>query len=331
MTDPTGPAAVWVLGARGMIGRALTEALAATSGTIDATPARPCAFTTEVPWQDREAVPAALQQAAQDYRTSLGGLAPTIVWAAGTAVIGSDVEAHATERAAFGSSLDALRTVFAPTVPTGHLLLVSSAGGVYAGSRDAPFDERTEPVPLSEYGRSKLAQEEQAIRLARDLGWTVTVARVANVYGLRQSVTKQQGIVSRLCRAAVFGETVDIFVPEGTARHYVHATDVGRMLARQLDVAKDDPGANRVRVISAGSAVTLRQLVDTVTAVSAQDLPVTFRASAQAEDHGVDLQLASCHADAILADPIPLEAGVRELLEALERSGPSMEPGAHRP
>lgn len=325
MTGRAEAAPVWVLGARGMIGRALTEALAAPTGG-----AARSVWTADMPWQQEGAVGAALQRGALEYHTVLEGRAPTVVWAAGTAVIGSEPAAHVRELAALRALLEALSGAFIATGSTGHLLLVSSAGGVYAGSGGAPFDERTHPVPLSEYGRSKLLQEEVAIRSTDDLGWTTSIGRVANVYGLRQSVTKQQGIVSRLCRAAVFGEAVDIFVPESTTRHYVHARDVGRMLVRQLEAASDEPASVRLRIISAGPAVSLRRLVDTVTEAAGHDLPVEFRTSVRAEDHGIDLRFESIHADATLVDPVPLRTGVEELLEALERSGPAMEPGAQR-
>lgn len=301
---------VWVVGAGGMIGSELVAQL----GDIAHVAAPGLA------WDDPDALPRMLDEAVEAHLARLKGGPPTVVWVAGTAVIGSDPAVHHAEVAAVRALLRALEQR-AGELP-GHLVLVSSAGGVYAGSAGPPFDEMTHPVPLSRYGESKLEEEDSVRSFAAATDWRVTIARLANVYGAGQSTDKQQGIVTRLCRAAVLGEPVRLFVPLTTTRHYVHVEDVGRLLIGQIEALHEDDEPVRLRVLSAGPAVSIEDLLALVEQVAATALPVHHELDPAAEWHGLDLRLATRFNDASLVDPLPLGTGIRQLLEALA-SGPS--------
>jgi UDP-glucose 4-epimerase len=308
---PDGP--VWVVGAGGMIG---AELVAHLGGEAHVAPA--------FPWSDTPELARAFDAAAKDYVALLDGRAPSVVWVAGKAVIGSDSAVHRAEVEAVGAMLLALER-HAGHLP-GILVLVSSAGGIYAGSTGPPYDESTRPAPLSDYGTSKLEEEELVRAFASRTEWGVTIARLANVYGPGQSTAKEQGIVTRLCRAAVLGEPVRLFVPLATTRHYVHVSDVARMLIAQLDAARSSDERVRLRVLSAGHAVSLSELLAAVQLASSLQLPVHHELDPAAEWHGLDLRLASRFDDARLADPLPLLDGIEQLFDAFS---PGMTPGGH--
>ena len=213
-----------IIGGGGLIGSALVARLRADG--------RPAAPATGIPWGDRAAVAAAFDDLAARLRAENDARADRapwrIVWVAGRAVIPSPDGAHRAEVDAFDDLLGVLGRRLGGR--DGEVLLVSSAGGVYAGSEAPPFDERTTPVARSAYGRGKLDQELLLAEAAVRHGWQARVARVANVYGAGQDPLKPQGLVTRLCRAVVLDEPVRLYVPAATARHYLHVDDVAALL-----------------------------------------------------------------------------------------------------
>lgn len=300
-----------VVGGGGLIGSALVERLRAAG--------RPARTVSGVPWGDRPAVASAFDVLAQQLRAEVDagtGRAPwRVVWAAGRAVIPSPDAEHRDEVAALDDLLGALGRRLGGR--PGDLLLVSSAGGVHAGSEDPPFDERTEPAPRSAYGRGKLDQELLVAEAAVRHGWQARIARVANVYGAGQDPLKPQGLVTRLCRAVLRDEPVRLYVPPATARHYLHVDDAAALLVRLLDLPATGPGLPLLRIVSAGDPVTVDALVGVVGAAAGRPVPVTWVEDDGARQHGLVIALASRDDAMRLDDPVPLTAGVEALLEAM--------------
>lgn len=304
-----------VVGGGGLIGSALAARLRAGGGRADVVPG--------LPWGDRGAVAEAFDAVAAGIRARLDAEGPgaswRLVWAAGRAVIPSPDADQRAEVAALDDLLAALGRRLGGRA--GDVLLVSSAGGVLAGSSDPPFDERTPPAPRSAYGRGKLDQELLVGEAAVRFGWQARVARVANVYGAGQDPSKPQGLVTRLCLAAVDGAPVRLYVPPTTARHYLHVSDAAVLLHRLLELPPTGPGLPILRLVTAGGPVTVAELVRTVETVSGTPVPVEWTGSEDARFHGASVALTSRYPDMALPDPVPLEEGVADLLEALRRRG----------
>ncbi len=300
-----------VIGGGGLIGSAIVARLHADGRSAEAVPG--------IPWGDRSGVAEAFDGLARRLRLEFDDRvdrAPwRVVWAAGRAVIPSPAAAHRDEVAALDDLLGALGRRLGGR--PGDLLLVSSAGGVYAGSDGPPFDERTAPVPRSAYGRGKLDQELLLAEAAVRHGWQARVGRVANVYGAGQDALKPQGLVTRLCRAVVLGEPVRLYVPAATARHYLHVSDAATLLLRLLDLPATGPGLPVLRVVTAGPTVTIAELVDIVRRVSGCDVPVVWSEDDDAGQHGIEIALATRDAAMHLTEPTPLVDGIEALLAAM--------------
>ena len=161
-------------------------------------------------------------------------------------------EALATEVRVFERVTDALAASVVPG-GAGVVFLASSAGGLYAGSTPAPFDERTVPRPLVAYGRAKLAMESAVERLAADTGLRAVLGRLSNVYGPGQTLGKPQGLLSQLCLADATGRPLPVFVSMDTIRDYLYAGDAARMVVRSIALARDEPAGTVVtKVLAAG-------------------------------------------------------------------------------
>jgi UDP-glucose 4-epimerase len=193
----------------------------------------------------------------------------------------------------------------------GRLLLVSSAGALYAGSHGPPFDEETDIAPISPYGMSKKAQEDLLVEFVTRTGATGITARVANVYGERQDLTKQQGLISLLCHAILSRRPVRIFVPLDTRRHLVWADDAGRAIVNLLDSVPLESGHLATRVVVAGRALTVGEMIARVRRVVGVTPPHLVTQTTEARLHPVDLRLRTRHVNELgLLAPTPLEVGI---------------------
>jgi len=225
----------WTVGAGGLLGSAVRRALA-----VELVGAQESAGQgREIPWRDPERSRLVLDQAIEAFTAELaaGPDLWLVAWCAGSGVVGTSREALAGETdtlrwflSRLGLALDRARS----PIP-GLFFLASSAGGVYAGTRGRPLTEESAPAPISPYGEAKLEQEALLGAWAEKRPPISTlVARIANLYGPGQDLTKNQGLISLLARTMIRHQPVHIYVPMDTLRDYVYAEDGGRLVARCL-------------------------------------------------------------------------------------------------
>ena len=118
----------------------------------------------------------------------------------------------------------------------GTLFFASSAGGVYAASEAAPpFDEGSPVCALAPYGREKLVQENLFTQLTDFCPVDLLIGRLSNLYGPGQKLSKPQGLIAHVGRAALRREPVSIYVPLDTIRDYLFAADAGRMVVEAIE------------------------------------------------------------------------------------------------
>ncbi len=158
----------WIVGRGGLLGGAVSRAMGPKF------PEHP------VPWGDHDAAAAVLDADLDRFIRSARGDDWSIVWAAGSAVVGSAADKLATETRIMSHLLTRLRN--SRPAGRGAFFLSSSAGGVYAGSTHPPFSESTTPRPLSPYGETKLAQEE-ILRTTLEGQIPLVIGRFSNLAG----------------------------------------------------------------------------------------------------------------------------------------------------
>lgn len=202
---------VLVTGAGGMLGRAVTEHFEAAGTAVTAVP------HDRLDVCDRDAVLQAVTTVRPDAVVHL---------AAWTAV--DDCE-HDPDRA-FRVNALATRHVAEATRRAGAHLLYVSTDYVFDGTKDSPYHEWDAPRPLSVYGRSKLAGEQEAGREA-------TVVRTSWLVGRHGA-----NILKTILRLATERETIS-FVDDQRG-HPTLADDLARMLHRL--VAERRPGVFHV-------------------------------------------------------------------------------------
>ncbi len=262
---------------RGLLGGHLSRQLVRGGDTVR---------HVDVPWREPEA-------ALQALLVGVGAAAEAdpewrLAWCAGAGVVATPGAAAQAEVELFASFLDAIGPV--PSV----LFLASSAGGVYAGSPDhPPFTESSRTGALAPYGEAKLRME-QAARDFAGRGSRVVLARLANLYGPGQDLSKPQGLVSQLCVSQLTQQPLGLYVSLDTLRDYLYVADAAAMSAACLDrVAEEPPGSVVTKIVASGRAVSVASVLGQLTRVVRARPRLSTRTTAHSARQVLDLRLRS--------------------------------------
>ena len=312
MTSPRQLTRRWiVVGAGGLLGGAV-------SSLVDGDPAAELVRVT-VPWSDHEQSVQALS--AQIGAVVSSGAPWTLLWCAGAAVVASSPEALADERSVIERSLAAVAGALASTGDAGPgcVVLASSAGGVYAGSSEAPFTELTPTAPLAPYGWSKLAVEGLFRDFAERTGVPLVVARYSNLYGPGQDTTKAQGLVSQLCLSHLRGRTSSIYVPGDTIRDYLFIDDAAALTVDVARRAADAPSGTVVtKILASQQGVTIGSLIGELQRIVKRRPSIVWGSHFTAAVQAPDLRFRSVvWTDLDERTLTPLPAGIHRTLLAL--------------
>jgi UDP-glucose 4-epimerase len=179
------------------------------------------------------------------------------------------------------------------------LFYASSAGGLYAGATEPPFTEEHPVIPISPYGHAKQAAELAVRQFADSTGTPSLIGRIANLYGAGQNLSKQQGLISHLCRAQIAAQPASIFVSLDTLRDYLFVDDCAEMVADALDdvswVVSEGGGMGHsvVKIFASQQATTVGALIGECRRVLKRPLRVVRGSSPVAGYQTRDLRLRS--------------------------------------
>ncbi|CAM3503589.1 NAD-dependent epimerase/dehydratase family protein [Nocardioides zeicaulis] len=110
----------------------------------------------------------------------------------------------------------------------------------------------THPSPINVYGATKLAQEQVLSAWTGSHDTRLSVLRLQNVYGPRQSLSNPYtGIVSLFSRLAREGRSIPLYEDGEITRDFVYVDDVVSALAAAIA----QPPAGHLRTVDVGSGV----------------------------------------------------------------------------
>jgi UDP-glucose 4-epimerase len=310
------------VGAGGLLGRQVTRRLT-----------DPMAVT-DIPWSTPDRANSLLRQGIQALLDRADGGPWNLAGCAGAGVVATPVEQVQQERVVFERFLADLASA-AGRSSQGAVFFASSAGGLYADSTGAPFDERTEPRPRTPYGQAKLSMERALGELAGSTTTRVLVGRIANLFGPGQNLAKPQGLVSQICLTHLTGQPLSLYVPADTRRDYLYVEDCARMVVAGLTGLRSRSERYVVKVMASGRSVTAGGLIGETTRLFRRRPRVVFGASAAARHQVLDIRLRSVvwpELDRLARTPLPV--GIARTAEDVARrlrvgrpAGPPPRPG----
>lgn len=244
----------------------------------------------------------------------------TIMWTAGAGIIGSAQSNLIRETENFTFFLRELENCFMGNLTGGHFFLSSSAGGIWAGAQRFPITENTPPLPISDYGRQKLKQEEELTRLANlHPEFKVLIGRISNLYGSGQNLSKPQGLLSQLCRSTLLKVPLNIFVPLDTVRDYIFTEDCSELIFRALKKHHSLEFTNNImlKIFASEEPASIRVILNYLHRLTRREPVITLPAQSATIQHPKELSFQST----VLIDSYhckPLIEGLKQLLDYQE-------------
>ncbi len=176
-----------------------------------------------------------------------------------------------------------------------------SSGGAIYGDTKTPATESDMPAPRSHYGLHKLAGEE----LVRASGLPYTILRPSNVYGSRQRMDLEGGVIAIFHSRLSEGLPLDIHGEGRQIRDFVHTSDVVSAALLSLTWHEDT-----IWNVSTGQPATILQLAEVIS--QAMDLPLDLR---ERPRRAGDVDVSVLDPSRLLATgawgpPIPLSQGL---------------------
>jgi UDP-glucose 4-epimerase len=145
-----------------------------------------------------------------------------------------------------------------------RFIFISSGGAVYGNGGDGPLTEAGPTHPLSPYGATKLALEQQLLGVR---ALDAVIVRPSNVYGPGQRACRGQGLVATAMANALRGQPQPVFGDGSAVRDYLYIDDFCDAL---LGVAARGV-AGSIYNIGAGEGTSTAALLERIGAITARD------------------------------------------------------------
>jgi UDP-glucose 4-epimerase len=195
----------------------------------------------------------------------------------------------------------------------------STGGGLYGDATRLPTPEDHEILPLAPYGQSKLAAEGYAGLYTRLHGLSTVSLRYGNVYGPRQDVHGEAGVVAIFCGCLLEGRTPVIYGDGRQTRDWVEVSDV---VAANL-AAADGAGRGVTGAVNIGHGgeTSLLDLIDALGAAGRRRgltlAPPRFLPARPGEVTRSCLEVGRAHSELGWRAQVGLEAGLERVLTSV--------------
>ncbi|WP_059049278.1 NAD-dependent epimerase/dehydratase family protein [Paenibacillus senegalimassiliensis] len=189
-------------------------------------------------------------------------------------------------------------------------IVFASSAAVYGNPVHLPIAESHAAEPLSFYGMSKWAGERYIQAFGERYGLGYAILRYANVYGIRERRTGEDGVLTAFVERLLAGLPLDIFGDGRQTRDFIYVKDVADATVHALRTNQ-----NQVLNIGSSTGTSLLEVVDLLKELSGRQLQPQFH-PASSGDIGHSILDNGKARDALWWEPrYTLYEGLREMVE----------------
>jgi UDP-glucose 4-epimerase len=150
----------------------------------------------------------------------------------------------------------------------------ASSGSVYGNPLRIPISEDHPLNPISPYGVSKLSSEYYCSMYHREFGLDVTALRYFNVYGPRQTLSEEMGVIPIFVKKALLRQPLRIFGDGKQTRDFLNVGDV--VQANLRSYVSDRSAGAILNVGGEGKEVSIEELAHVVMRLCGSDAPLVY-------------------------------------------------------
>jgi UDP-glucose 4-epimerase len=147
-----------------------------------------------------------------------------------------------------------------------RFVYASSGGAVYGEPTAYPIKESEETCPLSPYGASKVAAENYIITFANLYDLHYVILRYSNVYGPRQIIKSEAGVISIFIDRILRSEPCTVYGDGKQVRDYVY---VGDVVEANMSALSCKPN---IFNIGTGVETSVNDLIDTFSSILKKEI-----------------------------------------------------------
>ncbi len=168
----------------------------------------------------------------------------------------------------------------------GKIIFASSAA-VY-GNHDGVISEKSETIPLSPYGKSKLDAEKEIIRYGKENNLQYLILRVFNVYGKGQN-DQYAGVISKFLKNISDDKPLIIYGDGKQSRDFVSVHDVVRAIECAISSENSD-----TYNIASGKSISVNELAEMMILSSKKKLDIIHKEQKEGDikNNSADTSLA---------------------------------------
>jgi UDP-glucose 4-epimerase len=192
----------------------------------------------------------------------------------------------------------------------------STGGGLYGDAEVIPTPEEHPIRPLAPYGMGKYAAEGYCELYTRLHGLPTVSLRYGNVYGPRQDVHGEAGVVAIFCGCVVEGRVPTVFGDGRQTRDWIEVSDVVRANLAAADADAKVTGAVN---IGTGREISVNEVLETLVRVhgAGDTVEPEFAPPRAGEVERSCLDVSRAAAELVWSAQVFLDDGLKRILAVL--------------
>lgn len=190
------------------------------------------------------------------------------------------------------------------------IIFSSSGGAIYHGIGLWPTPENVPCMPLSPYGVAKLAFELYLHSACHNYGLKYTALRYANVYGPRQDLKGEAGVIGIFTKKILDGEQPVIFGDGEQTRDFVYVDDI--IEANVLAMRSPHTGSFN---IGTARETSVNRIVELIAKAAGSDIVTGSAAAIPGEERRSCLDNSAARKALKWRPRVKVEEGIRRTVE----------------